>query len=110
VFGRAGEPSIATPHTAATTRAPADVVAELRTRDGGSIALVAGGALAAACFAAGLVDDVFVAMHPVLLGGGTRWLADTGASIPLSMVSERRQPSGVVHLAYRVERGGATRD
>jgi len=109
VFSRAGEASIATPHTAATTRAPADVVSELRAREGGSIALVAGGTLAAACFAAHLVDDVFVAMHPVLLGGGTRWLADTDASIALSMVSERRQPSGVVQLAYRVERGGATR-
>ena len=109
MFSRAGDTSIATPHTVATARAPADVVAELRAREGGSIALVAGGALTAACFAADLVDDVFVAVHPVLLGGGARWLAHAGASIALSMVSERRQPSGVVQLAYRVERGGATR-
>jgi dihydrofolate reductase len=110
VFSRAGDPSIATPHTVATARAPAEVVAGLRARDGGSIALVAGGGLTAACFAAELVDDVFVAVHPVLLGGGARWLAGAGAPTPLTMLSERRQPTGVVQLAYRVERGGATRD
>ena len=107
VFSRSGEPPIATPDTVATARAPADVVADLRARDGGSIALVAGGTLTAACFAAQLIDDVFVAMHPVLLGGGARWLEGAGASVGLAMTSERRQPSGVVQLAYRVERGAA---
>ena len=59
---------------------PADVVAELRAREGGSIALVARRrAHRPHASRRQLVDDVFVAMHPLLLGGGTRWLAGAGA-------------------------------
>ena len=110
VFSRTTQPSITTSNTVATARQPAEIVADLRLRAGGSLALVAGGALAAACFAADLVDDVFVALHPVLLGGGTPWLAGVRSATMLTTLSERRHPSGVVQLAYRVERGGATRD
>jgi dihydrofolate reductase len=109
VFSRTRAPSIATSHTVATARPPSEVIADLRSRAGGSLALVAGGALAAACFAAGLVDEVFVAIHPVLLGGGTPWLAGAQPATALTTLSERRQPSGIVQLAYRVERGSATR-
>ena len=110
VFGRDVAPSIATAQTVATSRPVVDVVTELRARDGGALALVAGGQLASACFAARLVDDVFVVVHPVLLGAGTRWMEDGRAQTKLAVLAERRHPTGVVQLACRVERSGAASD
>jgi dihydrofolate reductase len=110
VFGGASVPPIATAQTVATARPVAEVVRELRARSGGSLALVCGGALASACFAAQLVDDVFVVVHPVLLGAGTRWMDDGVAATPLATVAERRHPSGVVQITYRVERSAVAPD
>ena len=104
VFTRGGDAGLATPDTVATARAPADVVADLRARDGKDLWLVGGGALVASFMDAGLVDDVIVSIHPVLLGDGIPLVARGARRVPLALVGERRFPSGLVQLAYRAER------
>jgi len=54
--------------------------------------------------AAGLVDDVIVAIHPLLLGGGIPLFPGGAPRLPLALVGERRFPSGLVQLAYRADR------
>ena len=49
----------------------------------------------------GLVDDLHLYMHPVVVGGGTRALPD-GVLIRLELLDERRFASGVIYLHHRV--------
>jgi dihydrofolate reductase len=104
VFTRRGDALIASPDTVATSRPPAEVIAELRGREGKSLWLVGGGELAGAFFDAGLIDDVIVSMHPVILGGGTPLVTAGTRRSDLTLVHERRYPSGLVQLVYRVIR------
>ena len=103
VFTRRGERAIASPDTVATSRAPADVIGELRAREGGMLWLVGGGELVKACLDATLIDDVVVSIHPVILGGGTPLIPLGTRRTELALTAERRFPSGLVQLAYRVE-------
>ncbi|MFL5766974.1 MAG: dihydrofolate reductase family protein [Actinomycetota bacterium] len=61
---------------------------------------IAGAALAAEAFRAGIVDDVHLFVVPHLVGGGTRALPN-GVRRPLRLESERRFGNGTVHLHYR---------
>lgn len=61
---------------------------------------VGGPHLAAAALAGGLVDECHFFLTPVVVGGGTRFLAD-GIPLRLELIDEHRFSSGVVHLHYR---------
>ena len=63
---------------------------------------VGGAGLAAEAFRAGLVDDVHLFAHPVLVGGGTRALPD-GIRLDLELVAQE-SIGGVVHTHHRVRR------
>lgn len=65
--------------------------------------MVGGPTLAALAFAAGLVDGVHLFVLPVVVGGG-RPALPRAQRLDLTLVAERRFPSGVVHLAYRIRR------
>jgi dihydrofolate reductase len=60
---------------------------------------IGGPELAGEAFAAGLVDECHLLLHPIVVGGGKRALP-TNVHIPLQLVAERRFESGVVHLHY----------
>ena len=62
---------------------------------------IGGASLAAHAFAAGLVDEIHLLVHPVMVGGGTRALPDD-VRVDLELVDQRRFGSGVVYLRYRV--------
>ena len=104
VFTRGGDLRIVSPNTVATARAPTDVLAELRSRSGKDLWLVGGGQLIRAFLDAGLIDDFIVSIHPVLLGDGIPLVMPGAARTPLTLVSERRFPSGLMQLTYRAER------
>lgn len=63
---------------------------------------IGGPTLAADAFAAGLVDDIHLFAHPVIVGGGTRALPD-GTPMRLELVSTERI-GDVVHTHHRVLR------
>jgi dihydrofolate reductase len=64
--------------------------------------LIGGATLAGeALHSDGLVDELHLYLHPVLVGGGTRALPD-GVSARLELIDEHRFASGVVHLHHRV--------
>jgi dihydrofolate reductase len=64
---------------------------------------VSGPGLAAHAFLAGLVDEVQLFLHPIIIGGGTRFLPD-GVRLSLELGEERRFDNGVVFLRYAVLR------
>ena len=80
---------------------PAEVIAMKATsaRD----LSVGGAGLAAAAFAAGLIDTCHLFLAPVIVGGGTRALPD-GIRVDLDLVGERRFSGGFVYLHYAVRR------
>jgi dihydrofolate reductase len=81
-----------------------DPAAVARLKDTAASDLSIGGpGLAAQAFQAGLVDDVHLFLHPVVVGGGTRALPD-GVRLDLELVDEHRFTGGVVHLRYRLRR------
>ena len=91
--------------TTARTRLEAefDPAAVQALKSAGVLDLSVGGAgLAAEAFRAGLVDDVHLFAHPVLVGGGTRALPD-GIRLDLELVAQE-SIGGVVHTHHRVRR------
>ena len=62
---------------------------------------IGGPTIAAEALQAGLVDEVHLFAHPVLIGAGTA-VFPVGFRQGLELLSERRFDSGVVHLHYRL--------
>jgi dihydrofolate reductase len=61
---------------------------------------IGGPGLAGQALRAGLVDELHLFVHPVVVGGGTSWLPD-GVRLDLTLAGERRFDGGVVQLHYR---------
>jgi dihydrofolate reductase len=66
---------------------------------------IGGSGLAGQALAAGLVDELHLFLHPVVIGAGKRALPD-GVRLDLELVDERRFTSGALHLHYRVTQPG----
>lgn len=81
-----------------------DAVRELRARDGGRHILYGGADLAAALMAHDLVDEFWLFVHPVVLGGGPRLFGDLDHRTVLEPTGSRTFPGGVAHLRYRTAR------
>jgi dihydrofolate reductase len=62
---------------------------------------IGGPELAGQALAAGLVDEVTLFLHPIVIGGGNRALPD-GLRLSLELLEERRFGSGVVLVRYAV--------
>lgn len=64
---------------------------------------IGGPGLAAAAFAAGLIDEVGLLVSPVAVGGGKPALP-AGIRLDLDLLEQRRFGNGVVYLSYAVGR------
>jgi dihydrofolate reductase len=61
---------------------------------------IGGPTLAAHALRAGIVDELRLLAHPVIVGGGTPWLPD-GLRLDLRLLDQRRfERSGVVYTSY----------
>ena len=79
-------------------------VAALRAESGLDIWLFGGGQLFASLLAAGLVDQVEVALMPVILGTGIPFAGSAAGRSRLRLTHTDVHPSGIVSLAYDVQR------
>ncbi|HZM31355.1 MAG TPA: dihydrofolate reductase family protein [Acidimicrobiales bacterium] len=77
-----------------------DEVRDLKQASAGDLS-IGGATVAANAFRAGLVDQVHLFLHPILVGGGKPALP-AGVQAGLELVDERRFAGGVVYLRYRV--------
>ena len=78
-------------------------VARLRVEPGRDIWLFGGGSLFASLLAADLVDDVEVALMPVLLGGGVPLVSPGAPRSRLTLTRSNASPGGIVNLHYQVQ-------
>jgi dihydrofolate reductase len=81
-------------------------VATAKRLAGDKVVGVNGGTIASQCLEAGLLDEVWVDLVPVILGAGTPYFSSLGAAPhalegPISSVQGR----DVTHLRYRVVKG-----
>ena len=79
-------------------------VAALRAETGRDIWLFGGGNLFASLLAADLVDDIELAVMPVLLGSGVPLLSPGSPRSQLILRGSNASPSGIVNLHYEVVR------
>jgi riboflavin biosynthesis pyrimidine reductase len=79
-------------------------VRELKKRPGRDILVMSGGNLASALFKAGVIDEVGLNIHPLLLGSGVPAFLDAGTRINLTLTECRTLDGGCVMVSYRVKR------
>jgi dihydrofolate reductase len=79
-----------------------EAVRQMKARAGGDIS-VGGPELAAQAFRAGLVDELYLFVVPIVVGGGKRSLPND-VRLKLELIDERRFSSGMVYLYYRTNR------
>ena len=77
-------------------------VRELKEKEGRGICVMGGGELGTALLAAGVVDEVGLNIHPVLLGSGTPLFRDARRHIALELIENRTIDGGCVLATYRV--------
>jgi dihydrofolate reductase len=76
----------------------------LKREAGKGICVMGGGELARSLLAAGVVDELGVNIHPILLGSGVRLFHELPREIRLELRECRRLENGCVYLLYRVAR------
>jgi dihydrofolate reductase len=81
----------------------ADFVRTLKQEPGGDICVMGGGVLGAALLEAGLVDELGVNIHPVLLGRGVPLFHALSRQMDLERVDFKALENGCVYVAYRVK-------
>ena len=81
---------------------PAEFVRALKATPGGDICLMGGSDFARPLMAAGVVDELGINVHPVLLGSGVPLFVDAGRRISLALKESRTIAGGCVYSTYRV--------
>jgi len=76
-------------------------IAELKRRPGKDITSLGSGALVGSLLKEGLLDELRLMVHPVVLGNGKRLFEDGDDRKPLELIDSRTFGTGVVYLTYR---------
>jgi dihydrofolate reductase len=80
---------------------PADSVAALKAEAGADLVILGSGELVRALMRAGLVDELVLCIHPLVVGPGVRLFTDDGAFAALELVESTTTTTGVVIARYR---------
>lgn len=83
---------------------PGTFVRGLKQQPGKDILVMSGGNLARTLFAADVIDEVGMNVHPVLLGSGTPAFVDCGHRVQLDLTEARSLDGGCVLMRYLVRR------
>jgi dihydrofolate reductase len=79
----------------------AEEITELKGRPGKDITIIGSGELVRSLLWEGLLDELRLMVHPVVLGSGKRLFEDEEDREPLELVDSKKFGTGVVSLAYR---------
>ena len=118
--GKAGQPEIAaqmtgTPkYVVSTTLESADAwdnstllgadwaarLREIKAGDGPDLGMSGSVALIRSLIAEGLLDELHLIVHPVVVGKGARLFPEGGDGVELKLISSTTLPNGTIHVAY----------
>lgn len=76
-------------------------ISDLKQRTGKDIVVSGSGALVRSLLRAGLLDELRLMVHPVLVGSGKRLFEEAEEQTTLELVDSRTFTTGVVYLTYR---------
>ncbi len=76
-----------------------EAAAALKEQPGGDIAMAGSPSVVRSLLAAGLLDELHLFIHPIVVGSGARLFAD-GSTLPLKLLRSQAFTSGVVHSVY----------
>src|SRR5687767_10574736 len=79
-----------------------EFVRKLKEQPGRGICVMGGGELAQSLLAAGVIDEVGMNVHPILLGAGVPFFRDPGRRVHLALNESRVIDGGCVLSIYRV--------
>jgi dihydrofolate reductase len=79
----------------------AEAVTELKHRPGKDIAITGSATLVRSLLAHGLVDELRLLVHPIVVGSGARLFENGMGQVPLELVDSRAFATGVLDLTYR---------
>ena len=79
----------------------AEEIAKLKRQEGEDITVLGSGELVRSLLRDGLLDELTLMVHPLILGGGRCLFEERGDRNALELVDSRTFGTGVVSLAYR---------
>jgi len=79
-----------------------DFVRALKHSEGGDIVVMGGGALASALIEGGMVDEIGLNVHPILLGGGIPFFRPMARRVEAALAEARPIAKDCVFLRYRL--------
>jgi dihydrofolate reductase len=79
----------------------AEEIEKLKNRPGEDIVISGSGALVRSLLGYGILDELKLMVHPILVGGGKRLFEEGGDRITLELVDSRTFSTGVLYLTYR---------
>ena len=92
-----------TPKGAKLVRGDAvEFVRELKAGPGGGIVVMGGGELGSALIDGGVVDEIGLSVHPLLLGSGTPLFRPMNRRVELDLIEARAIAQGCVFVRWRV--------
>ena len=96
--------SIDDPGTELVSGDAGEFVRVLKKRKGKGICVLGGSDLARSLFEAGVIDEVGLNVHPVMLGAGVPFVAPLPRRVKLKLLESRTIDGGCVLSSYRVVR------
>ena len=76
-------------------------VTELKQQDGQDLMIYGHGPLGQTLLEHGLLDEIRLSVHPIIVGTGTLFYRDAGRKTELELIGMEPLPSGVIVLTYR---------
>ena len=76
-------------------------IAELKRQPGNDVTIIGSGALVRSLLKDGLIDELRLMVHPLILGSGKRLFEDENDKKALELVDSKTFGTGVLYLTYR---------
>ena len=102
VFTRFPENDLKTAENIHLESDPPNLVKRLRLAKGKDIFLEGGGETISAFLNDGLIDEIVLSVHPIILGGGIPLFNNVKKEVKLQLMNSTRYQSGLVQLHYQV--------
>jgi dihydrofolate reductase len=86
-----------------TNKSPKEILKELEKNGYEECLLIGGGVCNALFLDAGLIDEVIVSVHPLILGDGVRLFESKSTKVKLEKKSVKELDEGLLQVVYKVK-------